>query len=99
MFKKRQLELQILQVRLRNEKLKQSRIMLEFLPSYQLPVTITQENGRWVCGYYCHDDDMQNAVAYGDSPQQACMNFDQLWLGNVPILSDHYDDNNEEEEF
>jgi hypothetical protein len=69
--KKAQTELQIQQLEL-------ALVLQRFLPSHQLPITVINEGGRWVCKFECSHNPLENAVAFGESPKQACDNLRQL---------------------
>jgi hypothetical protein len=64
------------------------------LPSNCFPVQIIREGSRWVCTFPCHPDPLQCVTAYGDSPLQATINFDNLWTGVGEII-----ETEEEEQF
>lgn len=77
--KKEAIELQTAQAEL-------LRIQIEFLPHMRYPTTIVREGSRWVCSFQCHPDPLQCVTAYGDSPSQACANFDALWNADPPEI-------------
>lgn len=73
---------------------------MSFLPHRAWPVQIYREGSRWLCMLQHHPDPLQCVIAYGDSPAQACENFDALW--NAPTEMDFEmppDFYEEEEEF
>ena len=84
-------------------------IQLGFRPSLNLPVRVYREGGHWVCVLETSEEMTECPVAYGDSPHQACINFDHLWLGlgvvmehpHVPDDDEEHDDDDDEldEEF
>ena len=69
---------------------------LSLLPHNCLPITVTRDGSRWVCMYECHPDPLRCVIAYGESPKQACENFDNLWNGTGYVLEEVEE---EEEEF
>jgi hypothetical protein len=87
---------ELFRVRLQTEKLKMARVLLEFRPSNQWPVSIVNEGSRWVCKLECTDNPLGNVIAYGDCPEQACLNFDALWSGNIATISDPYEEDEEQ---
>jgi hypothetical protein len=97
MFSLKRLKIQLADTQLKHAQLKLARTLQSFRPSHQLPVTIVNKGGHWVCKFECSSEPMENAIAFGDSPEQACLNFDALWNGQVPILNDNYEE--EEEQF
>ena len=84
-------------------------IQLRFRPSLNLPVRVYLEGGHWVCTLETSEEMLECPIAYGDSPHQACMNFDHLWMGvgvamvdpsDVADDEEHDDDDDElDEEF
>ena len=96
MLRMRQIRLKTAEAKLQYHQLKVSKLLQSFRPSFQMPVTVINDNGRWVCKFECSHDPMENVIAYGESPEQACHNFDALWNGEMPIINDHYE---EEENF
>ena len=60
------------------------RIQIELCPHMVYNAAIVREGSRWCCTLPCHSDPLQCVTAYGDSPQQACLNFDALWNTNPP---------------
>ena len=71
------------------------RARMSLMPHQQWPVTVTREGSKWVCSYPCHPDPLQCVTAYGDSPGQACSNFDSLWHQTDGLI----DSPEDEEEF
>lgn len=69
---------------------------MSLLPHSRVPVSITRDGSRWVCTFACHPDPMKCVIAYGESPSQACLNFDHLWNGSSEFLVEKEE---EEEEF
>lgn len=67
---------------------------VSFAPHLNVPVRVYRDGSRWVCIFESHPDHLRCVVAYGDSPAQACRNFDALWNGGY-IMQDP----EEEEEF
>lgn len=65
-------------------------------PSCCLPCTIKRDGSRWLCILESSPDVMECPMAYGESPAQAMLNFDHLWLGAGIQLDDPYDDYTEE---
>ena len=65
-------------------------------PSFNFPVRVYLDGSRWVCIYDTNEDMLKCPVAYGESPKQACDNFDNLWNGDAEFLVDQEE---EEEEF
>lgn len=57
------------------------RLQYNFLPHLNVPVRVYRDGSRWVCIFESHPDPMRCVIAYGDSPAQACSNFDALWRG------------------
>lgn len=62
-------------------KAKLTRIQQQFLPHLNVPVRVYRDGSRWICIFESHPDPLRCVIAYGDSPSQACSNFDSLWLG------------------
>ena len=56
-------------------------VEMQFRPSLNLPVSIRREGGNWVCTLETSEDMLECPIAYGNSPHQAAINFDHLWLG------------------
>jgi len=95
--------------RLRTLKIKKARLEVEaarlrviemqmrFLPHCNVPVTVTREGSRWVCMFETDPDPLNCVVAYGESPAQACSNFDALWNGAPGFVLEDQED--EEEQF
>ena len=54
---------------------------VSFAPHLNVPVRVYRDGSRWVCVFESHPDPLRCVVAYGDSPAQACRNFDALWNG------------------
>lgn len=77
---KAQIEIEIAKMRL-------VRVQLGLLPHLRVPVRVFRDGSRWVCIFESHPDPLRCVVAYGDSPAQACSNFDALWNGGH-ILED-----------
>ncbi|MCI0564798.1 MAG: hypothetical protein MN733_40545 [Nitrososphaera sp.] len=75
-------------VELEVAKAKLLKIQTSFSPHRNVPVRIFRDGSRWVCLYQSHPDIMKCVVAYGDSPAQACFNFDNLWLGIGTVLEE-----------
>lgn len=48
-------------------------------PSHYCPISIEYDDIRWSCKHI----NCVEAVAYGNSPEEAMMNFDKMWLGIV----------------
>lgn len=86
MFERLRLRKQLLQLKVATaqEKLAtqqhmKTEAMLRLCPHYYLPTAIYTEGGKWICELEeCHEH-QQGVIAYGDSPLEACMNFDKLW--------------------
>lgn len=68
---------------------------ISFAPHLNVPVRVFREGSRWVCVFESHPDPMRCVIAYGESPAQACRNFDALWNGTGFLL----DGEEPEEEF
>ena len=77
---KDQLEVEIAKTRL-------LRLQLQLLPHLRVPVRVYRDGSRWVCIFESHPDQLRCVIAYGDSPAQACSNFDALWNGGY-VLQD-----------
>jgi hypothetical protein len=61
---------------------------MTLMPSNRLPVTVYRDGSHWVCSFDCHPDPLKCVVAYGESPSQACANFDALWMGTAEVLEE-----------
>lgn len=68
---------------------------LMFLPSRSFPIMVHRDGSKWVCSFGFHPDPTFHVVAYGESPAQACTNFDALWAGTGVALEE--EDEGEEE--
>jgi len=97
MFGIQQLKKQILKVKLQRAKLNVASLMTTFRPSRQLPISVTRDGSRWVCLFECDPDPMKCVIAYGESPEQATVNFDYLWNGVPGFVIE--DTEEEEEQF
>lgn len=97
MFDKEQHEIAILKMELATAKVLYYKAMNGMRPSRQLPITVYREGSRWVCIFETDPDIMKCVVAYGESPEQACMNFDCLWNGTAEFLIDPEDEEEEEQ--
>lgn len=62
------------------------RIQMEFLPHMRYPTVVVREGSRWVCSFPCHPDPLICVTAYGETPTQACNNFDLLWNSDPPEI-------------
>ncbi len=62
------------------------RIRAEFLPHMLYPTVVVREGSKWVCSFPCHPDPMLCVTAYGETPAQACSNFDALWSASPPEI-------------
>lgn len=92
MLNKEQLELEILVVDLRTAQAKYATAMARLRPSQTYPVNITLDGSRWVCTLFTDSNPLKCVTAYGNSPSQACENFDLLWMGNSEFLIDQEDE-------
>ena len=88
----KQIELEILRLKMSTARNKMVTSQLNMLPSARLPVGVIREGSRWMCILADHPELLECVVAYGDSPQQATMNFDSLWLGTAMDVKDSYDE-------
>ncbi len=93
---KEQMELEIMKIRVKSAKLDLARSMSLLRPSFIFPVNVYLDGSRWVCMLETHPDPLKCPIAYGESPAQACDNFDNLWMGSAKFLVDQED---EEEQF
>ena len=90
---KAQLEAQAAQLKL-------NLLTLRFRPSLNLPVRIYREGGHWTCVMETSEDMLECCVAYGDSPNQAAVNFDYLWLGlGIPLAHAAIADAEQDEDY
>lgn len=96
MFSKEQIELELMQMKLKCAKIDLVRSLNWLRPSYTFPVNVKLDGTRWVCYLETDPDPLKCPIAYGESPAQACENFDNLWNGNAEFLVDQED---EEEQF
>lgn len=96
MTNKDQLELEILRVKLKQANYELGRTMTYMRPSMTYPVSVFLDGTRWVCLLDTHNDRMKCPQATGESPDQACDNFDHLWMGSAEFLVDQEE---EEEQF
>lgn len=96
MFSKDQLEIELLSIRVKSAKLDMVRSLNGLRPSYMYPVCVYLDGSRWVCSLETHHNPLKCPVAYGESPAQACENFDNLWVGSAEFLVDQEE---EEEQF
>lgn len=96
MDNEKQLKLNILSTKAQIAKLDLFHALESLRPSHNLPVRVRLEGTRWVCILESDFDILKCPVAYGESPKQACENFDNLWNGNAEFLVDQEE---EEEEF
>jgi len=78
------------------EKLRVLDMQMRFLPHCNVPVNVVRDGSRWVCSFDSDPDPLKCVIAYGESPAQACSNFDALWNGAPDFLIDQED---EEEQF
>lgn len=67
-------------------------------PSWYLPVEIYRDGSKWVCILESSEELLDCPVAYGDSPKQACDNFDALWIGSGFVLPDNFGEEDDEDE-
>lgn len=91
-----QLKLQEQQLKNEYARLRVEELKERLTPHCNVPVTIYREGSRWVCIFEGHPDETKCVVAYGESPKQACDNFDNLWNGAEGFL---LDEEEQEEEF
>ena len=50
-------------------------------PSVYLPVKVIRDGNAWSCSLYWPEERnmMEQLVTYGDTPEEACINFDKAW--------------------
>ena len=84
----------------KSAKLRFQLLQLQYRPSLNLPVTVKRDGGHWVCLLETSDDLLECPVAYGESPFQATLNFDALWMGTAHLLDapDAEDDGDEDDD-
>lgn len=70
----------------------------QLLPSNQLPVMVQREGSRWSCSLMFSENPLDNVIAYGEYPQQAVDNFNNLWLGKGLDLSQFAESDEDEDE-
>lgn len=75
------LRLQKAQLEIEVSRYKLIAYQLELLPHMRYPVRIYRDGGHWVCILETDPEPMNCVIAYGESPAQACRNFDSLWNG------------------
>ena len=97
MLSKEQLELELIATKVKQAKIDYIRSLNWLRPSLSYPVNIKLDGSRWVCTLETDADPAKCPIAYGDSPRQACENFDCLWNGAADFLVDGEPE--EEEEF
>jgi hypothetical protein len=97
MFGLQQIKKKILMAKLKRAELSVSSQYMNFRPSRQLPISVRREGSRWLCVFECDDDPLKCVAAYGESPEQATMNFDYLWNGAPGFVIE--DEPDEEEQF
>ena len=78
-------------------KLKVLAQQLSFSPHLNVPIRVYREGSRWVCVFECDPEPLNCVMAYGESPAQACSNFDALWNGAPGFVIEDQED--EEEQF
>lgn len=88
----------------RTAKLRHQLLQMNYRPSLNLPVSIRRDGGHWVCSLETSDDPLECPIAYGESPFQATLNFDALWMGTGhllehPEVEDEGEDDDDMEEF
>lgn len=51
-------------------------------PSSYLPVKVLRDGNAWCCSLHWPKDSdlMEQLVAFGDTPDKACLEFDKIWL-------------------
>jgi len=81
-----QLRLKEQQYRTKLAELKVIEQQYSLAPHCNVPIDLFRDGSRWVCMFHCHPDPLKCVVAYGESPQQACSNFDHLWVGTPGFL-------------
>lgn len=79
------------------EKLRVLDMQLRFRPHCNVPVNVVRDGSRWVCLFESDQDPLKCVVAYGESPAQACANFDALWNGAPGFLIDEEEEDHEEQ--
>lgn len=85
------------QLRLETAQYKLTVQQTKLLPSRQFPIDVLREGSKWVCIFMCDpENQLNNVIAYGESPAQAVHNFDMLWVGAPDFLIDQEEP---EEEF
>lgn len=89
-----QLRIEILKNKLETAKLLHFRAMRTLLPSSIYPVTIRRDGSRWICILQTDQNPLLCPAAYGDTPMEACTQFDSLWTEKGEVL-----DYDEEEQF
>ena len=96
MLSKDQLELELVAIKVKQAKVDYARSLTWLRPSMSYPVSISLDGSRWVCSLETDPDPLKCPVAYGESPRQACENFDCLWNGAAEFLVEQ---ETEEEKF
>ena len=78
----------ILELKIERAKVKLLEAQYKLLPHRNVPARLYRDGSRWVCVFQSHPDPMKCVIAYGDSPMQACVNFDNIWNGAGILLEE-----------
>ena len=69
-------------------------------PSLFLPVEVKRDGPNWLCIFYSTEEMHECCMAYGPNPNEAMINFDNIWMGLGEIIEPPEDyDYEDEEEF
>jgi hypothetical protein len=66
-------------------------------PSMLMHVVLKRDGGHWVCFHPSTEDETDSVIAYGSSPHQAMLNFDNLFVGPDVELDPDDPDNKDSE--
>lgn len=78
-------------------------VQQQFRPCYNMPVLLRRDGAAWLCILEMAPDIDDCVHAYGNSPHQAMLNFDQAWYGqpvagSQAVTSESDDEEDEYEE-
>lgn len=92
----RALEIREQELKVELMKLRVLEQQISFAPHLNVPVRVYRDGSRWICTFECDPDPLKCVIAYGESPAQACRNFDSLWNGAPGFVIEDTEDPEEE---
>jgi len=80
-------ELELIEVQTAKAELELAKHRLR--PSYG-GTQVLRRGSRWLCILGCSEIEAECPHAYGDCPEEACLNFDLMWEGK--LIQDEYEE-------